>query len=132
DTEEDILRLASKHAVVDRLVFIGRAITLPEVRQRLRKAEPHANVAVLATPETLDKAIADADANWVYLRHIPERAEVARIHAAGKRVFLSGPKVAPLARDVWKQAAAADVDAILTDFPLDLARLLRAGPDSQP
>jgi arylsulfatase A-like enzyme/glycerophosphoryl diester phosphodiesterase len=132
DTEEDILRLASKHAVVDRLVFIGRAITMPEVRQRLRKAEPRANVAVLATPETLDKTLADADANWIYLRHIPERAEVARIHAAGKRAFLSGPKVAPLARDVWKQAAGADVDAILTDFPLELARMLRAGPNSEP
>jgi arylsulfatase A-like enzyme/glycerophosphoryl diester phosphodiesterase len=125
DTEEDVLRLAAKHGVVDRLVFIGLAITMPEVRQRLHKAAPRAASAVLATPETFDKVLADPDASWIYLRHVPDRAEVTRIHAAGKRVFLSGPQVAALETDAWKQAASAGVDAILTDYPLELTRMLR-------
>lgn len=131
DTEEDILRLANRHGVVERLVFIGRAITEPEVRQRLRKVEPRASVAVLAAPETLDQALADGTANWIYFRHIPSRAEVMRVHAASKRVFLSGPKVAKHDAEIWKQAVDAGVDAILTDYPLELTRLLRVSSEKE-
>ena len=68
----------------------------------------------------------ERDADWIYLRHLPTRDEVDRVHAAGKRLFLSGPKVAGLETDNWKQATERGIDAILTDFPLELANLLRS------
>jgi glycerophosphoryl diester phosphodiesterase len=133
DTEADVVRLAKQHGVLDRLVFIGRAISLAEVRHRLRQADAKTHVARLAlTAEDLDAASRDADADWIYVRFLPSRDEVARIHAAGKRIFLSGPKVAGRQIDTWKQAAAHGIDAILTDFPLDLAALLRTTPVNKP
>ncbi len=134
DTEEDIVRLAQKHGVLGRLVFIGRAIVNADVRQRLRKADPKAQVACLATAaEGIDAALKDPAATWIYVRHLPSREEVSRIHEAGKRLFLSGPKVAGLEIETWKQAAELGIDAILTDFPLELAEQLRtAGRTSSP
>lgn len=126
DTEEDIVRLAQKHKVLDHLVFIGLAIGEAEVRKTLRKASPAAHVARLVPAgEAFDAALKDEHADWIYLRHIPTRGEVEQVHGAGKRLFLSGPKAAALAPDVWSQAAEFGFDAILTDYPLPLARTLR-------
>jgi glycerophosphoryl diester phosphodiesterase len=36
DVEEDVVLLANEHRVLDRLLFIGRTISVPEVRRRLR------------------------------------------------------------------------------------------------
>ena len=127
DTEEDIVKLAVKHGVLDRLVFIGLAITNADVRQRLRKADPKTHVACLAAADGIDDALKDADSDWVYIRHLPSKEEVARIHRADRRLFLSGPKVAGVEIDTWKQAADLGIDAVLTDHPLELANLLRSG-----
>lgn len=129
DTEADIVQQAKKHEVLDRLVFIGRAITLPEVRAQLRKADAACHVACLAESDAaLAKAVEDPTCDWVYVRHLPAAAEAARVRSAGKRLFLSGPKAAALEPDTWKQAADLGIDAILTDYPLELAALLRGAP----
>ena len=55
--DADIVRLAKRHRVVDRLVFIGLAIEDEKVRGRLRKADPKVHVARLATnAEQIDAA----------------------------------------------------------------------------
>jgi sialidase-1 len=127
DTEEDLVRLAQKHDVLDRLVFIGLAISDAGVRRRLRAVAPKAHVACLATsPAQVDAALKEPDADWVYVRHVPGRDEVARVRAAGKRLFLSGPRVAGRELDNWKQAIDHGVDAILTDHPLELAGMVRS------
>jgi glycerophosphoryl diester phosphodiesterase len=131
DTEEDIVRLAQKHKIVNHLVFIGLAIGDADVRQRLRKAAPAAHVARLVPAgEALDTAIKDEHADWIYVRHLPTREEMGRVHAAGKHLFLSGPKAAALDPDFWKQAAELGFDAILTDHPLALARTLRGDAET--
>jgi len=128
DTEEEIARLGLKHGVLDRLVFIGLAITQAEVRQRLRKVDPRTHVACLAgAADGLDAALKDPNADWVYVRFLPVTKDVGRVQAAGKRFFLSGPKVAGLETDNWKQALDLGIDAILTDQPLELGKLARAG-----
>lgn len=124
--EADVLKLANRHRVTNRLLMIGRAIENPAVRSRLRKADSAAHVARVANRlEEFEQALADRDANWVYVRYVPSPAEVARVHEAGKRVFIAGPTVAGLERENWQRATKAGVDAILTDYPLELARQLR-------
>ncbi len=124
--ENDIVDLARKHEVQGRLLFIGRAIGDPDVRRRLRKADPTTHVARLVTgPDELAVGIADPDADWIYLRYLPSRKEVQQVHAADKRVFLSGEKVAGHEEANWRAATAAGVDAVLTDFPLELHDQLR-------
>ena len=38
-------------------------------------------------------ALKDPHADWVYARSLPTRDEVARVHAAGKRLFLVAARV---------------------------------------
>jgi glycerophosphoryl diester phosphodiesterase len=134
DTEADVVQLAKKLRVLDRLVFIGRSIINADVRRQLLNADATARVARLAeSAEGMAQAVQAADCNWLYVRHLPGKEEVGRVHAAGKRLFLSGPKVAGLEPETWKQAAELGIDAILTDHPLELAGRLRgegvAAPD---
>lgn len=129
--EADVIAAAQKHGVLPRLLFIGRTINHPEVRQRLLAANRDAAVAVLAqTPKDLPAALADEGARWAYLRFVPTAAQAQAVKAAGKKIFIAGATVAgpPSQNNVdanWRSATAAGVDAILTDYPLELAEQLR-------
>jgi glycerophosphoryl diester phosphodiesterase len=127
EVEQDVVRLAEKHDVLDQLLFIGRAVSEPAVRRELRRASPRVHVAALAgKPEELAQAIADTDSDWVYLRYVPTAEEVATVHRSGKRTFIAGVTVSGNTPENWQQAARAGVDGILTDYPLELQAALRA------
>src|SRR5262249_7559381 len=104
---------------VGRVVCIGLAITEPAVRRKLRQADRATPVAVLAgSAEAFPAALADADADWVYLRFVPTADQVGAVHRAGKRVFLAGPAVSGDEPANWRRARESGVAALLTDFPL--------------
>lgn len=118
--EADVVRLAVKHGVLRRLVFIGLAIEKREVREALKAADAGSVAAVLCpAADKLDAALADPTAGWVYVRWVPTPGEVAKAHAAGRKVFLVGPEVAGHSVANWHAGRAAGVDAILTDYPLE-------------
>jgi glycerophosphoryl diester phosphodiesterase len=123
----DIVTLAKKHGVLDKVLCIGLAIEGPQVRAKLRAADTKTPIAVLA-PQTegLAKALAEKNADWIYLRHVPSADEVKQIHAGGKRVFLSGKLVAGNEPAIWRGAAEVGVDALLTDYPLECQQAFRA------
>ena len=123
--EHDVVALAQHYRVMNRLLFIGRTIELPEVRRRLRAADAKCHTAAVAeTREELSAAVAANDADWVYVRFVPTAEEVATIRAAGKQTMIAGKTVVGLQQDNWKQATAAGVDAVLTDYPIELRRKL--------
>ena len=72
----------------------------------------------------MSAAVAANDADWVYVRFVPTAEEVATIRAAGKQTMIAGKTVVGLQQDNWKQATAAGVDAVLTDYPIELRRKL--------
>jgi hypothetical protein len=109
------------------VVCIGRAISEPSVRRKLRAADPQTPVAVLApTGEALAAALADRHADWVYVRFVPTAAQVSRTHAAGKRVFHAGPTVSGKEPENWRRAREAGVDALLADYPLECRQVWRS------
>jgi glycerophosphoryl diester phosphodiesterase len=123
--EADLVHLATQHGILDRLIFIGRTIDDAQVRQRLRAASPKTRVARLVTGATeIDSAVADPTCDWLYVRFIPTSSDVRRVDEAGKRLFLAGPLAAGRECANWRSAAVAGIDAILTDYPLDLRREL--------
>jgi glycerophosphoryl diester phosphodiesterase len=125
--EADIVALAKKHGVLGQVLCIGRAITEPSVRTRLRAADSKVPVAVLANQmEDLPQALADKNADWIYVRFMPTAEQVRKIHGQGKRVFLSGKLVAGNEPDNWQRAREVGVDALLTDFPLECQQLWRS------
>jgi glycerophosphoryl diester phosphodiesterase len=124
--EEALVRLAVEHKILDRLVFIGAAIDSAEVRARLHTTNPKTPIARLApSAAEIEDVLADPAATWVYVRFLPAKADVERIHQAGKRLFIAGPLVAGEETENWSHAAALPIDAILTDYPLELAQRLR-------
>jgi len=124
--EEEVARLAEKHKVLPRLIFIGKTISDPRVRQGIRRVSPAAHTAALAnTPEEFPAALTDESADWVYLRFLPSPEQMRAVEAAKKRAFIAGVTVAGQLPDNWQQAAEAGVDGILTDYPLELRALLR-------
>jgi glycerophosphoryl diester phosphodiesterase len=127
ELERDVVRLAVRHGILDRLLFIGRAIDQPDVRRRLRAADAHCRVAALANNRAeLAKAIAEPDADWVYLRFVPTPADIAAVRAAGKKSFLAGKTVAGLEQANWSDGTRAGIDGILTDHALDCRRHVAA------
>jgi glycerophosphoryl diester phosphodiesterase len=126
--EAETVRLAEKHAVLHRLLFIGNAIDQPAVRAALKRSSTKARTAVVANqPEEFATALAAADGDWVYFRYLPSREEMAAVRAKQKKSFLAGKTVAGLEIENWKRAAATGVDAILTDRAMELAAASRGG-----
>jgi glycerophosphoryl diester phosphodiesterase len=124
--EKDVVALAKKHGLLDKVLCIGRAISEAAVRRKLRQADPNTPVAVLAhKPEDLPAALADKDSSWIYVRFVPTPEQRESIRKAGKQVILVGPLVMGHEPANWRRARDAGVDAILTDFPLDCRRALR-------
>jgi len=127
----DVVGLARRCGVLDRLLFIGLAIGNTDLRRRLQAAAPEAHVACLAeTEEQFDVALADETSDWVYVRSVPREVDVRRVHAKGKRLFIAGPRVSGQEPDNWRASARVGLDAILTDYPLELRAMPLRGPES--
>ncbi|MSQ95656.1 MAG: hypothetical protein EXR98_14000 [Gemmataceae bacterium] len=124
----EVVALAKKHGVLQRVMFIGLTIEDPKLRAKLKAADAKTPVAVLANQrENLAKALEDKSADWIYVRFIPTADEVRTIHGMGKRVFLSGKLSAGHEPENWQRAREVGVDALLTDYPLECQRLWRVG-----
>ncbi|MCA9064608.1 MAG: hypothetical protein KDA96_16165 [Planctomycetaceae bacterium] len=126
DVGQDVVRLGEKHGVLDRLLFIGRTISDPALRDQIRGTSAGAHTAAVANnSDEFPDALAAADADWVYVRFLPSTGQIAAVHRAGKKAFIAGPTVAGDLPDNWQVCADVGLDAVLTDYPLELGQLLR-------
>jgi glycerophosphoryl diester phosphodiesterase len=124
--EADLVKLANQYKILHRLLFIGNTIHDPGVRKRLLAADAAVNLTHVAhDSKELIESIANPNTNWVYVRYLPSTVEVRKIHAAGKRVFIAGKTVSGLERDHWQTCIDMGIDAILTDYSIELARQMR-------
>ncbi|MBT7916223.1 MAG: hypothetical protein HN617_01645 [Planctomycetaceae bacterium] len=124
--EADLVKLANQYKILHRLLFIGNTIHDPGVRKRLLAVDANVNLTHVAhDSKELIESISNPNTNWVYVRYLPSTAEVRKIHAAGKRVFIAGKTVSGLERDHWQTCIDMGVDAILTDYSIELGRQLR-------
>ena len=127
--EQHVVRLAEKSGVLNRLLFIGRTITDPNVRGQLKKASKHAQCAAVANnAEEFPKALAASNADWVYFRYLPTNEQMEVVRSIGKRSFIAGPTVSGRVPDNWQYCSKMGLDAILTDYPLNLRRVLNGKP----
>lgn len=124
--EAEVVRLAEKHGVLHRLLFIGTTISRPAVRKRLKTASPQAITTALAnTSEEFAQALA-ADADWVYLRFLPTAEQIQAVRQTKKRVFIAGKFISEHQPENWRQLQKLGVDGILTDYPLIMAQQFRS------
>lgn len=124
--EAAVVRLAEKHNVLSKLLFIGRTITEPAVRKNLKAASAKAQTAAVANnPKEFPAALKDSQADWVYVRYLPTKAMMDAVHAANKKSFIAGSTVSGNVPDNWIHCRTVGLDAILTDYPLALRAELR-------
>lgn len=123
---EHVVRLAEKHEVLDQLLFIGRTISEPEVRDQLRSVSKKAHTAAVANnTDEFPRALATTNADYLYFRYLPSKEQMEAVHAAKKRAFIAGTTVSGHAPENWRHALDVGVDAILTDYPFELMTMLR-------
>lgn len=123
----EVVRLAEKHKVLDHLLFIGRTITEPDLRQKIQETSDKAHTAAVAnTAFEFPKSLAARTADWVYVRYLPTKDAVEAVHRAKKRVFIAGATVSGNVPKNWQHAADVGIDAILTDYPLLLRTTFKA------
>lgn len=124
--EQEVVRLAEKHRVLHRLLFIGRTISEPKVRDQIRIASKNAHTAAVANyAEEFPKALAATNADWVYFRYLPPKGQIDAVRSEGKRAFIAGVTVSGNVPDNWQHAVNVGIDGILTDYPFELAMMLR-------
>ncbi|TWT60656.1 glycerophosphodiester phosphodiesterase [Rubinisphaera italica] len=124
--EQEVVQLAQKHNVLNRLLFIGRTISDPIVRERLKQASKNADCAAVANnADEFPKALADTNASWVYFRYLPPKEQLDAVSGAGKRSFIAGAKVAGYFPENWQHCIEVGLNAILTDYPLELRQGLK-------
>lgn len=126
NVEQDVVRLAEKYNVLHRLLFIGRTISEPYVREQIKQASMKAQTAVVANnADELSKALTVPNVDWIYIRYLPTKEQMETLRVANKRSFIAGPTVAGNLPENWRHAAEVGIDGILTDNPLELRHLLR-------
>lgn len=126
--EQDVVRLAEKHKIFHRLLFIGSTISEPAVRERIKAVSTDAQTATVANnADEFSKALAATNTDWVYFRYLPPPKQMEAVRAAGKRSFIAGTTVSGNVPNNWRQAAEVGIDGILTDFPFELRAMLRKG-----
>lgn len=126
DVEQEVVQLAEKYETLDRMLFIGRTISEPDVRDRIARTSMNAHTAVVAnTPDGFPTALAASNADWVYVRYLPSQEQTDAVHRSHKRVFIAGATVSGNLPDNWRHAVEVGIDAILTDYPLELRAVCR-------
>ncbi|WP_144983214.1 glycerophosphodiester phosphodiesterase [Gimesia aquarii] len=126
DVEQDVVRIAERLNVLNRLLFIGRTIQEPKVRANIKVISSKAQTAAVANNASeFSAALAARNADWVYVRYLPSKEEIERVHRANKRAFIAGATVSGKVPKNWQDAASAGIDAILTDYPLALRATLK-------
>ncbi|MFK7777302.1 MAG: glycerophosphodiester phosphodiesterase family protein [Gimesia sp.] len=126
NVEQDVVRMAIKQNILHRLLFIGRTIQDPKVRANIKATSIESETAAVANNAgEFSSALAEPDADWVYVRYLPTKAEMKRVHQKGKRAFIAGATVSGNSPENWQRVTAVGIDAILTDYPLELRAMLR-------
>ena len=124
--EQEVVRLAEKHKVLHKLLFIGRTISEPDVRDQIRSVSKKAHTAAVANNTVeFSKALTASNADFVYFRYLPPKRQMEAVRSAGKRGFIAGTTVSGNVPENWQHAVDVGIDGILTDYPFELAEMLR-------
>jgi glycerophosphoryl diester phosphodiesterase len=125
--EQAVCREVERHGLLEDVVGIGAVIGSAELRLRFKAVNPRIPMARLVPgPQEWEAGLADATADWLYARFLPDETQAAAAHGAGKRIFVAGPLVAGCQPENWLHLMRAGVDALLTDYPLECRACWRA------
>ncbi len=110
-----------RHGVMDRTIGTGLVARSVDVRRRFYEGSAEFRCSAIA--ETLPLVLSDPYSSWVYARFVPSNADVAAVHEAGKKIFVSGPVVTDSIEETIR-AAGSGADAVMAANPAEVYRRL--------
>ncbi len=124
--EQEVVRLAEKHKVLDRLLFIGITISEPQVREPIKEASANAQTAAVANnADEFPSTLTASNADWVYFRFLPSNEQMEAVRHDGKRSLIAGATVSGNVPENWRHAVEVGITGVLTDYPLELRATFR-------
>lgn len=121
----DLIRdCLDRHGLLEDVICIGAGLRSDDVRRQFREASGRFQSAIAAeTPENIDAALNDVHSTWVYARFVPTDEDVLQVNRGGKRMIVSGVKVA-LDINGAHEACKAGADMVMTWHPTTLQGLV--------
>ncbi|MDA9858723.1 glycerophosphodiester phosphodiesterase family protein [Rubripirellula sp.] len=101
-----------------------------EMSDRLKKLNPAFRIGQNVNQQSINARIDEGRLDCFLLTSRPQEEDVQRLHKLGKQVLFN--YAGPMNRDAgtWRLAAAAGIDGLLTDFPLECRLAWRIGAES--
>lgn len=92
-----------------------------EMSRRLKKLNPAFRIGQNVNRKSIDARLDEGLLDCFLLTATPAAEEVSRLHQSGKQVLFNyaGSGESRRNMDTWKQAAAAGIDGMLTDYSLE-------------
>ena len=135
--ETELLKLLAAARVTDQIVLFDMELIEPiagETARRFRAIDPYIRIAARVSDrgESIERALALTVASVIWLDEFDTQwataADIHRLRAAHRKVFAVSPDLHrfPIdrTRARWTDFRRWGVDAICTDYPADLERLL--------
>lgn len=105
-----------------------------EVSRRLKKLNLDFLIGQNVNRQSIDTRLKEGLLDYFLLTAPPTVEEVSRLHSHGKQVLFNyaGSGEARRNSETWKRVAAAGIDGLLTDYPLECRTIWRTIPNGEP
>ena len=122
--EADLVELVEKHDLLEDSFAFDQA---DDVSRRLKKLNPAFRIGGNVNRRNIEGRLEQGLLDCFLLLSTPTREEVSLLRKQGKQVLFNYAGVGESRRnsETWKQAAAAGIDGMLTDYPLECRKVWR-------
>ena len=123
--EVKLVGLVEKYQLIEESFAFDQS---DEMSRRLKRLNPRFRIGQNVRRDEIEARLKEGLVDCFLLTSTPNAEEVALLHRQGKQVFYNYAGTGPARRnhDAWKQAAAAGIDGLLTDYPLECRSVWRA------
>ena len=128
--EAQLVALVEQHKLLSESFAFDQG---DEVSRRLKKLNPAFRIGQNVNRQSIDGRLTEGLLDCYLLTATPTAEEVSRLHRHGKLVLFNyaGSGAARRNSETWQKAAAAGIDGLLTDYPLEFREVLRENRDQE-
>lgn len=132
DGERELVRLLAEFELFEESFAFDQSV---ECSQRLKALEPRIRIGRNVRREELDSRLAEDAIDVFLLTFAPNETEVSLLRKRGKQILFNYAGAGEHRRneETWLRVREVGIDGMLTDYPLDCAKLwqrVRASEDS--
>lgn len=131
ESEADLVGLVEKYKLLDDSFAFDQG---DDVSRRLKRLNPAFRIGQNVNRRSIDVRLEEGLLDCFLLTSTPTPEEVSLLRKRGKQVLFNyaGAGEARRNHETWKQAAAAGIDGLLTDYPLECRTVWRESRDREP